>query len=547
MNPIMFNLLLVLVSTRWTESNHKVKVKRDTTKIEEVIQNLNSLTYSGQIELTAQEGGWFPTTTGEMMQYNTPRRSEPVELSEAVTICTEMDSKLWDENPQLALGFSNIEPNANYWIIDDNGAMAQYTKAEPEVIYDNICTQVKITTPTENDQQKIEVTTVLDTSNSSLGCSTEEFTGLTLCLRPVNQYKYANNKNYRNLQEEAKAMINQDNKDAAVKRLGDINSELTTNHYKTNPEQRKILPKLETITKNVDNIKKEDEQPFPNFEQIKTNWTDIIEKMQDLEIISTKIASDHKLKELEEQMVNTAKVNVGHQAANNIAWTTKWNIINQNIENIKTKIHNLETHTTRVPAEEVKGTEQQEGEDREDADTEPEPAKGYFQKFLQNYERSQQSLQRFCLNWKIDCRVVMMGGMIMTGIGAGCTILIIFITIQMCNTAKKVKRIRDYLDIKDTRREQDKDDQYWRELIDLEEMTNKQPKTTFIPNPIRNRALIKVINDKLKGVINREDQNDQAEAVNCQKIRQWIPAEIKSVIDQQENETIPLLERSSMP
>ena len=136
----------------------------------------------------------------------------------------------------------------------------------------------------------------------------------------------------------------------------------------------------------------------------------------------------------------------------------------------------------------------------------------------------------------------------MTGIGAGCTILIIFITIQMCNTAKKVKRIRDYLDIKDTRREQDKDDQHWRELIDLEEIDpNIQPKTTFIPNPIRNRALIKVINDKLKEVINREDQNDQAEAVNCQKIRQWIPAEIKSVIDQQENESIPLLEKSSMP
>ena len=142
----MFYLLLVLMGsiaqdTRLTEKTHKVKVERDTSlEIEEVIQNLNSLNYNGQIEPTAQAGEWFPTTTGEMMQYNTPKRSEPVELSEAVTICTEMDSKLWDENPQLALGFSNIEPNANYWIIDDNGAMAQYTKAEPEVIYDNICT-----------------------------------------------------------------------------------------------------------------------------------------------------------------------------------------------------------------------------------------------------------------------------------------------------------------------------------------------------------------------------------------------------------------------
>ena len=375
MNPIMFNLLLVLVSTRWTESNHKVKVKRDTTKIEEVIQNLNSLTYSGQIELIAQEGGWFPTTTGEMMQYNTPRRSEPVELSEAVTICTEMDSKLWDENPQLALGFSNIEPNANYWIIDDNGAMTQYTKAEPEVIYDNICTQVKITTPTENDQQKIEVTTVLDTSNSSLGCSTEEFTGLTLCLRPVNQYKYANNKNYRNLQEEAKAMINQDNQDAAARRLEDIKTELTTNHYKTNTEKRKIPPKLEAITNNVDTIRREDEKPFPDFKQIKTKWTEIIEKMQDLETIMTKIASDRKLKDLEKQMVSKLEVNTGQQATNNLAWTDKWNTITQNIENNKIKINNLTAQTDNESAEE-------EEEDQEDPEPVPNSVDGYFKKFF---------------------------------------------------------------------------------------------------------------------------------------------------------------------
>ena len=162
MNQIMFNLLLVLMGsiaqdTRLTEKTHKVKVKRDNREgeIEEVIQNLNSLNYNGQIESTAQAGEWFPTTTGEMMQYNTPKRSEPVKLEEAVKLCTKMNSKLWDEKPQLALGFSNIEPNVNYWISDDNGAMAQYTKDTPEVVYDDICTQVKITTPTENNQKKI--------------------------------------------------------------------------------------------------------------------------------------------------------------------------------------------------------------------------------------------------------------------------------------------------------------------------------------------------------------------------------------------------------
>ena len=148
----------------------------------------------------------------------------------------------------------------------------------------------------------------MDKTNASLGCSTEEFTGLTLCLRPVKQYKYANNKNYRNLQEEAKAMINQDNQDAAARRLEDIKTELTTNHYKTNTEKRKIPPKLEAITNNVDTIRREDEKPFPDFKQIKTKWTEIIEKMQDLETISTKIASDRKLKDLEKQMVSKLEV-----------------------------------------------------------------------------------------------------------------------------------------------------------------------------------------------------------------------------------------------
>ena len=270
--------------------------------------------------------------------------------------------------------------------------------------------------------------------------------------------------------------------------------------------------------------------------------------MQDLETISTKIASDHKLKELEEQMVNKFKVNVGHRAANNLAWTNKWNIINQNNENIKTKIHNLEAHTTRVPAEEVRGTEQREEEDQVDAETEPEPAKGYFQKFLQNYERRQQNLQRFCLNWKLDCRVVMMGGMFMTGIGAGCTILIIFIIIQTCNTAKKVKRIRDYLDIKDTRREQAEDDQKWKELIEQDD------KTIIIPNPTRNHALLEITKKKLEDMENRTEEYMKLAEHNFEEIRhwipsirQWIPTQTIATRDQKEDETIPLLEKSSMP
>ena len=545
MNQIMFNLLLVLVSNRWTGKTHKVKVKRETSpenpEINEVIQNLNSLNYNGQIDQAAQPGDWFPTKTGEMMQYNTPRRNESVKLEEAVKLCTDMDSKLWDEKPQLALSFSNIEPNANYWISDSNGAMAQYTKKDPEVVYDDICTQVKLTTTSDGEEPEIEVTTVLDKTDPSLGCSTDEFKGLTLCLRPVKSYKYANNKEYRSLQREAKTIVNQE---TAVKRLQDIQTELTANNYKTNIEKTKIPPKLQTITNNINTIRTEDTKPFPDFKQIKTKWTDIVEKMQDLETISTKIASDHKLKEVKEQVENKIEVNIGQRVANNLAWTDKWNIINQKFENIQIKVNNLETNTNNVPTEDRRETEHREEEDQEDADPTPEPAEGYFQKFIQAYEKRQQSLQRFCLNWKLDCRVVVMGGMFMTGIGAGCTVLIIFITIQTCNTAKKVKRIRHYLDIKDTRKEQAEDDQHWKEKIEQEEGKKDIP----IPNPTRNHAMMRVIRKKLTILENKTEVNTNIAEHNFEEISSnWNTTRQAATRDQEENETIPLLEKTSMP
>ena len=73
--------------------------------------------------------------------------------------------------------------------------------------------------------------------------------------------------------------------------------------------------------------------------------------MQDLETISTKIASDRKLKDLEKQMVSKLEVNTGQQAENNLAWTDKWNTITQNIENNKIKINNLEAKTDDESAE----------------------------------------------------------------------------------------------------------------------------------------------------------------------------------------------------
>ena len=547
---ITLNILLVAMGsiaqdTRLVEKTHEVKVKRDASlEIDEVLQNLNSLNYNGQINPAAQSGGWYPTTTGEMWQYTTPKRSQPVKLEEAVKLCTDINSKLWDEKPQLALGFSNIEPNANYWISDSNGAMAQYTKENPEAAFDDICTQVKLTTTSDDEEKEIEVTTVVDKLNPSKGCSTDEFTGLTLCLRPVELYQYANSKNYRNLQKEAQTIIQQE---PAIRRLSNIQTELTTNNYRTSTEKIKIPLKLQTISNNIDTIKREDQKPFPDFNQIKTQWTEILENMQDLETISIKIASDKQIKELEEQMDNRFGVNTGHRAASNIAWTNKWNTINQNIDNIKIKIEKLEDNTNNV-TEIVREPEHQEEEDQENAEPAPEPVEGYFKKFLQAYEKRQQSLQRFCQNWKLDCRVVVMGGMFMTGIGAACTILIIFITIQTCNTAKKVNRLTDYLDTKNTRKEQMADDQSWTEQIKKwKDEKDWHQKVIPIPNPNRNYALIGVIGEKLALMTNKTDEQTAVTVHNFENISSNWNTIRQAPANQEEDETIPMLETNNMP
>ena len=91
-------------------------------------------------------------------------------------------------------------------------------------------------------------------------------------------------------------------KEVAARRLQEIKTELTANNYKASPEERKIPAKLQTIATNIHSIKKEDQKPFPDFTNIKHKWIENIKQMQDLERIGTRIASDHKLKELETKL-----------------------------------------------------------------------------------------------------------------------------------------------------------------------------------------------------------------------------------------------------
>ena len=131
--------------------------------------------------------------------------------------------------------------------------------------------------------------------------------------------------------------------------------QLSSRHRKN-----KILAKLQIIKTNIDNIKQEVKKLFLDFKQIKNNWRGTIDQMQDLEIISAKIASEEKIKQVEKQFV----VNRGEQAQTELKWTGKWNEMMRTIENNKNNISNLESKTRNETAE-GSSTEQEEEGDQE--------------------------------------------------------------------------------------------------------------------------------------------------------------------------------------
>ena len=119
---------------------------------------LEGLVYEGEIKPEKQEGEWLPTTQGKMMQYATPSRFTEITLKQAVTTCQTLGGRLWDQDPQQALGFDGIEFGKPYWILSEDGSMAEYTITDtPESIYDIYCTTVSI----EESNKKIEVETVI--------------------------------------------------------------------------------------------------------------------------------------------------------------------------------------------------------------------------------------------------------------------------------------------------------------------------------------------------------------------------------------------------
>ena len=513
---------------RWTDKG-QVKVRRQTAEdpdLAEVAQTLSGMTFNGVIQQSALDGIWLPTTQGVMQQYATPSKSTPVKLDEAVKICRQQGGRLWDKDPQQAAGFSDIEFGQPYWILSDDGSMAEYTITNtPEIVYDKMCTQISITDPAGGTDQKLEVNTVFDTTvGAGQGCMSNEFKGLTLCLRPVKEFTYANNPDYRQDQEETRTLIQLQQVKAGT-RLQNIKEELIANNYKTNIAAKpKITAKLQIIKTNIDNIKQEDLKPFPNFRKIKTNWKELLTQIQDLEGISMRILHEDQIRQVNNQII----INKGQQVQGVQDWNIKWTDMRKQIEDNKGRI----TPTTRVPDRDT-GRIEEEEEEEEDS-----KVVGYLKKFLHDLKTKKQNYDEFCDQWHLDCRIIAWTSMIMIAIGIITMIVAIKLAFTTYDLNKRVHRLYEYMDLQATRKEQEEDDSSWKTRI-------SNPNDTFndfTPNPTRNKFQMKKNYTNLNNKINQTQQVLLTNGFNITDIKINQPGgQREPGRDQEQGATSPLL------
>ena len=252
----MLLLVAMLVASkaqdlRWTNKG-QVRLRRQSSEsdtdpdpdIEEMALTLENLAYKGEIKLLEkQDEEWLPTSEGKMQQYAIPSRTTEKTLEEAVTTCRTLEGRLWDKDPQHARGFDGIELEKKYWILSEDGSMAEYTTTgTPESIYDDVCTYATV----KELDKRIEVATIDPIDEETPGCRDDSIKGLTLCLRPVKTYTYANDPNYRKDQQETKTLI-PIQKERATEQLQNIKEELTKNNFQSTTARTKIKETIKTI------------------------------------------------------------------------------------------------------------------------------------------------------------------------------------------------------------------------------------------------------------------------------------------------------------
>ena len=507
--PLLLVTLMTFASMaqdlRWTNKG-KVRVKRQINgsdpdpDMADVATTLENLEYKGDIRmLEKQDGEWLPTSEGPMQQYAIPSKDTEQTLEEAVTTCRTLGGRLWDKDPQDASGFDEIELEKNYWILSEDGSMAQYTTTKtPESIFDETCTYAKV-----KADRRIEVATLNPIDDETPGCIDNNIKGLTLCLRPVKTYTYANDPNYRKDQQETKIIIGTQ-KERATEQLQNIKEELTMNNFQSTSARTKSIETIKTIRTNINNIKEEDAKPFPNFRKIKTDWKDIMTQLQDLEGISTKLHHEKQIKQIKDELA----IDRGHQATERQSWDTNWTNMMKKVEDNRKNIQ-LATRTESEPEPEREPTTSEPGEDPEE-DQMSTTSKNYFRWLKENFTLMTTNYDKFCNEWQLNCKAIAVTSVIMMGVGLATMITAIILAVKAYNLTKevsglteRVNRIYEYMDLKTTKEEQEEDDGKWTLTI-----TQNQNNThnNYTANPTRNKAQIKENYTKLTKRLNTAEE-----------------------------------------
>ena len=525
---------------RWTDTGQrKVRVRKQTESendpdMADLAKNISEWMYQGEIQESEKlDEIWLPTLQGEMQQYGTPRKATQVSLREAVQECKIKGGRVWDRDPQQAEGFSDIEFGEPYWILSDDGSMAQYTKEDqtPESVYDTMCSQVTVTKPIPGTEREIKVKQVFDTTEGSEGgCTQNAYKALTLCLRPVRNFTYANDPNYRRYQQETKTLIQPAE---AGTRLNNIKVELRTTVYQTKRTGPEITAKLQIIKTNMDNIKLEDQKPFPNFRRIKADWTELITQLHNIEGLSAKIIHEEDIEKVNRQIT----ANKGKIAAEDIKWDSKWMYLRNKIEkleenkNIIQRPETAVTTPTTTTAEPNRSTEQ---EIEEEGAEQNNRKYGYLQTFLQDLKTKKENYNDFCTKHKLDCGAIVITSIIMIIIGLANMIMAITMAVKMYCVCIKVQRLYNYMDLRTTRKAQEENDSHWKIRI-------ANPNDTFndyTPNPTRNRAQMRTNYNFLLKKINQTQQTLISNGFNI-KTRPGRQGELEE--DQDPSATSPLM------
>ena len=303
------------------------------------------------------------------------------------------------------------------------------------------------------------------------------FKGLTLCLRPVKTYTYANDPNYRKDQQETKTLISTQ-KERATEQLQNIKEELTKNNFQSTTARTKIKETIKTIKTNIDNIQVEDIKPFPNFRKIKTDWKEIMTQLQDLEGISTRLHHEQQIKQIRDEIAITK----GIQATERQKWDTNWINIMKKVEDNKKSIQ-LPTrtereHTTREPTSET-----EEEEDPEEDQTRTTLI-DYIRLIKEEFKLMARNYDEFCSEWQLNCGAIAWISLTMIITSLATMIITIILAVKTYDLTKKVNRLYEYMDAKATKKEQEEDDNQWKKRITNPNKTHND----YTPNPTRNKA-----------------------------------------------------------